>query len=316
VEDKQMKRELIFCMVAISLVFSACSQEADVYPIILPALTQTPIPSVTATATQPPPTPTYTIDPSVPTPTFTLTPYPRLDEEASMQLAEELYTYNTGCDRLPCWWGAIPGESDWEGVKNYLSSFAFRIPEGIGTEEWSFYEVSIQVPSRIYGDYFDGYKRVVYFIENGVVEAIEIFYPIVHSFTLQTILAKYGPPSEVVVSTSLPVPHIDPVTQFSLNLFYGEQGLLVHYFVNAEEVEGGMRGCFENEKPGLIVGWNPLKGWSYEDIVEMMVGISLPYNYVISEVTDYTPEGFYRAFNGISGWKCIFIDESFLVYLE
>ena len=60
---------------------------------------------------------------------------------------------------------------------------------------------------------------------------------------------------------------------------------------------------------GLVVSQQ--KEWG-----EILTGFETKNKYAISEVTDYTAESFYQAFNGISGWKCIFIKNDYLQWLE
>ncbi|MFT3893686.1 MAG: hypothetical protein QM730_18815 [Anaerolineales bacterium] len=72
--------------------------------------------SITSTSTLMIPTLTPTPHPTL---SATQTIVPTLSTDEALQQIKELYKDNGGCD-LPCWWGIVPGETTWEQTKQLL----------------------------------------------------------------------------------------------------------------------------------------------------------------------------------------------------
>ena len=94
------------------------------YTKVAPSETATATSTATAKPTRTS-TPTATAT-NIRTPTWT--PLATLPAAEAAKFARDLYTNNAGC-KLPCWWGATPGETQWNTTDQFLSSFTRRIGE-------------------------------------------------------------------------------------------------------------------------------------------------------------------------------------------
>jgi hypothetical protein len=97
-------------------------------PSLSSSFTQTP--STTPTS-RPAPSRTMTLTPK-PTATTTWTPLPTLAYAEARAMVRDLLENNGGC-KLPCWWGIVPGETDWSSAKQCLSQFT---TVGEGQKHW------------------------------------------------------------------------------------------------------------------------------------------------------------------------------------
>lgn len=197
-------------------------------------LSKTPTPKITDSSL--PLTPTKSISP---TPIITLTPLEPVDnpEEYIKMLIET----NGGCD-LPCWWGIVPGETDWETAKQFLATFANEIIENYGEpideetiKQGYFNFISFQVPGE------DNENYIRFRLENSIIEIITI-----------SQLYEDSPPHQVIEDYGLPDKiwlHAHPTPgrwYVSLDFLYSERGIVVGYSThNAVEQDSIIRACFD-----------------------------------------------------------------------
>jgi len=128
---------------------------------------------------------------------------------------------NDGCE-LPCWWGIVPGRSEWQAVLNRFiayGGFAFEIPH----------------PTRSYDYMLD----LSLDHQNGVVQSIHVMSFITpggksdhfsqdwHRYSLDQVLTRYGQPSQVMLKLSPNPP--GPYYPYSLFVFYDHLGILIRY---------------------------------------------------------------------------------------
>lgn len=178
----------------------------------LPLATYTPLPSPVPPTTTPLPTQ------ASPSPTFT--PYPTLTAEERYAFVREMLKTNAGCE-LPCWWGVVPGETDWHTVLNRFRAvgFAFDIPH----------------PTRPYDYLLD----LSFDHQNSVVQSIQVtsyispgdkserFAQDWHRYSLDQVLTRYGEPSQVMLELWPNPP--EPYYPYRLFVFYEERGILIAY---------------------------------------------------------------------------------------
>ena len=83
-------------------------------------------------------------------PTSTKTILPTLEPTQAILLVEDLLVNNAGC-KLPCWWGIIPGTTEWNEAKQFLQTFAIDFQELTGESEIEYQTVflSIEKPTRL-----------------------------------------------------------------------------------------------------------------------------------------------------------------------
>lgn len=223
-------------------------------------------------------------------------------------MAEELFRTNAGC-RLPCWWGFTPGVIRWEDAKRFLTPFTHEIVE-TGSLDKFFATVRIQVPEEIYPGDFAGFMRNVYFVKEGVIEAIEIYLPLVPTYNLPVFLSDYGPPDEVYIET-FPEER-EGWVDFSVFLYYGDLGLLTHYGARGEDLGDYIQGCFGDDMPGLLMVWATDRNWSYREVVDKGVGFGIQerFNFALEEATDLDAEAFYNIFKDVKTPQCITVPKT------
>ena len=87
-------------------------------------ITETPVP--TASRIQP----TLASKPTLTSPAPQVTPVSTLTTSERTSLVQEMLKTNGGCE-LPCWWGIVPGQTDWQALKNRFTAYGgsvFDVP--------------------------------------------------------------------------------------------------------------------------------------------------------------------------------------------
>ena len=246
--------------------------------------------------------PTEPTAPLTPLPTNTLPPLPTLSPEEAMAEVQRLYETNNDC-LLPCWWGIVPGQTDWITAKRFFESFSqITEPFAPPTEPlWGVYiylptkEISAPHHYRIYGD-------IIIEME-GYIQMTPLFDP-------TTILATYGPPSEVRVAGG-----------DNLFFFYPEQGFLLQYELtdangvtneNREVINGVLHSCFVKPTTYLVV-WSPADTFTFSERLEQ----TTHFNYYedvpglpLEEATGMTIDTFYQTFQNAEPPLCLDTPES------
>jgi len=182
--------------------------------VILPSATPMRLPSpVPSTPTS---SPTHTPAPP------TITPRPTLTAEERWAIAKEMLETNGGCE-LPCWWGIIPGKTDWQSVKEWFTAiggFVFEIPS----------------PERL----FDYYIDMSFEHNHGIVESITVMSEIARGYnsqhfaqdwrrySLDQVLTRYGLPSQVYIQFVPPLEQ-DAPAYYQLWLVYDHLGFYTVY---------------------------------------------------------------------------------------
>jgi hypothetical protein len=158
---------------------------------------------------------------------------------------------NGGCE-LPCWWGITPGETSWEETQQMFLNWG----RSVGSRG-EFHRIS---PFARHARYpFDYVLEHTVYEQDGVVHILGVtghalggsnFYvegwPLPqyfaqdwHRYALDQILARLGPPSEVLLHYW---PHEDAL--YSVGVIYEDLGVLVTYM-------GGVKGEEEERVYGL-----------------------------------------------------------------
>ena len=233
---------------------------------------------------------------TTPTPlsTFTLTPLPTLSPDETKAEVQRLYETNNGC-LLPCWWGITLGLTDWGDAKHFLAPMSFKIterpsqnPDYIG---YVFIEVYLEVGQGPH--FYVTYNNRVIEME-GYIEMTPLFDP-------TTILATYGPPSEV---------RVEGDEYLDIFLFYPEQGFLLEYQTrngNTEWINGVARGCIRPNGVTYIVVWSPAETFTFSERLQQTTQFradpapGLP----LEEATGMTIDTFYQTFRNAEPPLCL-----------
>lgn len=284
-------------------------QEAVVGNAMTSAPTRSISPTATPTWTSVPtvvssPTPQPTQTP-LPTATATLTLWPTLspDEAARMVLSLLGDNQNPDC-LLPCWWGAIPGQTPWQDIEPFLRSFSIKIDTApVGAS------VKLPVPEPIAIPGF-GYYASYGWNPSGIIDEIVISPMNITGYDPQTMMTLYGVPDEVWLTT-MDAPR-EGILPFQMIVVYQEQGISFRYYVNAASTYETVTACFESgvvelDRPDLFpVGpriylWEP---GQYKTI-EVIASIPGERYFPLAEKTDLTPQTLYEKFTDPNEQPCI-----------
>ena len=245
------------------------------------------------------PTSTATFTPE---PTATSTPLPTLSPDEAVTKIQRLYATNNGC-LLPCWWGIIPGTTDWETARHFLAQLSSGIIEQTNPDFPGI--ISSHVNLLI------GWAPHRYIVDNGIVIKMEGYIPMTPLFDPTTILATYGPPSEVRFSASVGG-DTDGMTLF---VFYPQHGFLLQYQIgepNAEVANGVLHGCFVDATTYLVV-WSPTETFTLSERLENTTQFNY-YDHIpgrpLEEATGMTIETFYQTFQNAEPPLCLDTPES------
>lgn len=219
-------------LVVFAITRCKASQTEVVAPTTVPTLTTQPTLFSTQTHV-PTSTPTPTSTPLIPTPTISLTPMPTLTAQERESHVRELLQTNRGCE-LPCWWGIVPGKTQWEDARKLLEHLGVRIssktePDGSifhGTGGFDFEDEKI-------------YNRIGITEKEGVVESIYIlsdsgmneaaFQSLWKHYDPQLVIPAFGVPSRVWLTTSTIKVGNKGITGYILKIFYDHLGFVVRY---------------------------------------------------------------------------------------
>ena len=293
------------------LLLIGCGQSEPAMPTAVSQITPTAtvLPTITAVAptatftptSQPTATPTKTATPmatNTPMPTPTPAPLPTLPPAEAEALLLDLLYNNAGC-QLPCWWGAVPGETAWSGFKPFLATFISRIvPLSPPGRPLQFYEVTTG-------------HWTMYAVRDGIIDNIETNWGRSPTYSLPQILTTYGPPDEVWLMTFQDTP--DGSLPFRMSLLYAEKGIVVSYRVeNIEKqfVPYQLVWCPHNNEPRGVSLWlvSPEREakLTFDEARERTLHISAEEPYLrLSEATDMDEISFYEAFKDPTTSTCL-----------
>lgn len=188
---------------------------------------------------------------------LTFTPVPALPAEEAYDLLANWLQNNNDC-QLPCWGGLIPGKS--LSLEAYSKLTAFRSIADIGV----FYptggivlityprdDLKIRINVGLHSKADRRTMKVVWIstytlreLETGGYEEVynaPAYNELLGAYTLNSILSKYGPPTEIWVRADIYTTGTQET--FSITLLYPEMGIFVRYNMLAERLDDQIRGC-------------------------------------------------------------------------
>jgi len=325
-----INRILLFTIVFLSACAGIGGEETAVLPPTPTIASSTSVPTQTATLTPSPirppeetaipptstPIPPTQVPTATPTATVTPTPLPTLppDEAAAKILSLLQDNQNPDC-LLPCWWGAIPGQTEWQDISPYLESFAMGMSS---VPEYSVRVAKFSVPESVnYREKLNiGYSLdPAALITNITVASINI-----SGYDPRTMMTLYGVPDEVWMKTfGDDVP--GDVLPFQLIMIYQEQGISFYYYVDASRIEDTVTVCFE---PGVVEKERPdlfpvsPRIWLWEPglpkTIDEVANIPDEIYFTLEEKTDLTPQTFYEKFTDPNERPCIDTPSDFWGY--
>jgi len=229
----------------------------------------------------------------MPTSLSTLTP-----TEAEAWILD-LLANNAGC-RLPCWWGFTPGQTEWQTAQNLLTNVASKIYTS-GPSDKS-YEVYIPVPERIYPRPL----RHFYYVQDGIIERIEIQTGVETIYWLPNFLSLYGPPTEVWLNTA-GKPR-EGSLGFIMVLFYQHEGIMIEYQVPSAAIQGDhIQACPQKALfPGHLLLWAPPSNLTFMEALTDTIGFNKEVSYFsIEDATTMDADAFYDVFKSPDNSNCL-----------
>ena len=234
------------------------------------------------------------------------TPIPTLQNDQKMEQVEDLLVNNKNC-KLPCWWGIIPGQTEWQASEKFLGTIA-RDMNSFESQGNVFHIAIFSVPENIA---FSKELWHRYNEQNGIVESIEIDPGRSIVYSLPNVLMNYGQPDEVWISWINTKPNSKGYFPVFVNLYYRSQGILVEYMPNRLTIKNKntVIACPQNyEFPKIFVWSTKAKNdYSFERIfeqTEFLNGKELSY-LSLEEATGMTLERFYSTFKNVDNTTCI-----------
>jgi hypothetical protein len=267
-----------------------------------------PVAPTTVSSTALPPTATYTPTPSLvpPTvtasPTFTpapptLTPVPTLTANERQALVQEMLKTNGGCE-LPCWWGIVPGQTDWQTLKNRFTAYGGSV-----------FDVPHSTPP------FD-YRITHSFVQqNGIVESIQVTSEVLGSATsdrfakdwqrlsLDQILTRYGVPSQVLLFL-LPATERGAIPRYGLTVTYNHLGFSIYYEGLSSVSEPKVRAC-PVMKRVLLVLLKLQQPTPNTSSTQPIFPSGKPFVHPLQEATGMSLETFHETFKNANRPACL-----------
>ena len=218
-----------------------------VSPTVYPRSTYTPTPRPTV------PTNTPSVSPAPVSPAAT--PHPTLTAEEQHTLVRELMQSNGGCE-LPCWWGIVPGQSEWQDIWDRFQRYGLRGKD-------YYFGFSFMRPGQIQ----DSCIRLRFVVRDGIVEGIQVEGQWLNSvseyfaqdwqrYSLDNVLRRYGQPSQVLISLAV---GLEGGAGYGLLLLYDHLGIAISYgSFSATVIQGEplrIRVCPRHEEVFGIILW-------------------------------------------------------------
>jgi hypothetical protein len=281
-------------------------------PTDTPTVTETSTPSDTPVPSETP-VPTQTGTP-------TSTPLPTLLPGEAKALIYELLQTNGGCE-LPCWWGLIPSETSFETTRSFLDTFRiisianFYLEKG-GYIHWKIPENNLLININANITYNRNevdtleWLNVGTWLERSTDQGFEIVYgdplykKVFQAYTLQSILATYGNPSEVLVYGNLGRQNI-----LQLLLYYPELGFIAMFTTPLESEGDLLLGCMFEANTALYL-WSPEYRYTWSEAVSITTGggedewLKVPF-LRLDEATSMSLDEFYTTFSDPNNTSCI-----------
>jgi hypothetical protein len=277
ITNKVIERRL--WLIILVLIISACNPiHAFTAPVVVPSSTI--VSSFTA----------------LPTQTQTSTPFSTLSPDQANKYVLNMLRTNGNCE-FPCWWGIIPGKSNWIQTRLFLERFALDISTFPKTNGNIKYWVDLPDPERRSWN-----KRLggSFFVNQaGIVDAMNV--P-VQSGNLKDLLKMYGVPTEVWFSFIGDFP--GGTLDYSIAFFYSEKGIMAIPGGTGHEVLHGnkkyLKMCSnEFEDYYQLWLWSPKTPKSFYDIA-FALDLTSPGEMGFGRIDDVTDSNETEFYNDVS----------------
>ncbi len=226
----------------------------------IPTLTPTTTPEETKLLTSTSiPIATQTIDPTTIT---TASPQPQYSQGEALATLKMLYETNRDC-LLPCWWGFMPGQTDWKTAEKFLSPIANAIYEPNEPPETLPWSVEVHLPNTTSTTNTPMVHN--YLIEQNILQAFEIWMSKPYSlFSPVSVLNTYGIPDEIYLRTG------QSETGYRITFYYSQLGFRIRYRIEGGTNENGViSACYKDEEFVELTIWSQEKELSFIETYEL-----------------------------------------------
>jgi hypothetical protein len=292
--DKQLNRNLSILVMGVLIVTCMTGVRCTVNTSSTNASSPTPQELTTVVSSvaelQPTPVPTTTTLPVQPTPSATFN---------AAFFPDNLLQSNGDC-QLPCWWGIVPGETDWASAEAFLAPYSLQIAP-YEREEYMYYTAYLVVPEQIS-------ERPVtndFAVWGNTVQLVSAAGQTGASFTPVTILQEYGAPDQIWLQTANS-PR-EGILTFATSLVYLKQGFLLIYG-SSGNVEGtDITTCISNTNAPLgLLTWGPKLDLSYVDAMAIGANTSVVTDDIdLETATGLSVQEFYDNFSVEGSEVCL-----------
>jgi len=232
-------------------------------------------------------------------------PPPILSLPQKEAITLELYKTNAGCE-FPCWWGIIPGETQWIEAKNFLNAISTNISTSAQSEADIEFIAEIDTPVIKKISENKSLRHFLY-VYDGIVEVIHLETPREGSgvYIVSDLLNAYGRPQEVWIDT-LSV-SFDEFFPFRVVLYYPEKGILIKYLDDAEFADDHLIGCPQNHS-GKLTLWSPQLELTFAEALNGTNALGTygeNYYKPLAEATEIDVETFYQTYLDPDTETCI-----------
>lgn len=287
-----MRKYIVFMLLLVLL--TSCTDPS--VPTILPATPSAVPTSLPTTPSQPPLLVTTSVSmeiPSVPTPIS----YPTLTAEERQAFVREMLNTNDGCE-LPCWWGVVPGQSDWPSVLDRFIGYGGFVFDFSHPDRLFDYRVSLD---------FDEQAETIQSIQvTGEIPGgttSEHFAQDWHRYSLDQVLTRYGEPSQVMLQWVPPLEGGNP--PYILLVFYDHLGFAVLYLGSATYDGTAFEVCPAFDQVTYISLWLQASDNETSLMERAITSDEAPYYRFLEEVTGMSLEVFYNTFRSPDSQVCL-----------
>jgi hypothetical protein len=217
-----------------------------------------------------------------------------------------LFETNNGC-LLPCWWGIVPGQTEWQTASDFLREFD-RFPREVTLASgFTYYGVNIPLPPEIF---FIDKMELGILTSAGVIEEIttdvsneNISKGYLTQYSLSSFLTTYGRPTEVWLFT-YPAPFAQDELPFTFVLFYSDQGILASYTIDGTINGEVVQGCPKDEPVSFLSLWSPDLDLTFEQAIDGTSVLELDYK-SLNDSTEISVDEFYESFKVPENTTCL-----------
>lgn len=176
---------------------------------------------------------------------------------------------NNGC-LLPCWWGIIPGQTDWITAEQLLRRFDNTLHGNSSTSNQIGYTITVPLPRNVFSE---SETDIGILTENGIVKWINTRVSIgdtpeeyLEVYKISSFLETYGPPSQIWISTFSSPREFDDLP-FRILLYYPDLGIMAMFSDNAVLEDGYVIGCPQTDPVKAMSLWSPKEPRTVEEIL-------------------------------------------------